>query len=348
MGKKVKILIVVTLGLIIGLGLILYLIFNGRIGILALNSEYEILENSDKFKSYYVDVIHDYTEYSNYKLEKEYTNDKLKEKDFKKNNYVIVKLFRTPECYSSLKYKKVNIDSQNNMKIYLSGKEVCLNYCKEGTYFIEIPVSKTINEINLTDVYIKSLTHVICPELMVYKPIIYIYPKEDMDLNIKLLNNDLLTHTYPKYTNEWNVKVSKNGNIYDYKTKRNYYALYWEGIDNTPSNMNEGFVVEGKDTIKFLEEKLEYLGLNEREINEFIIYWIDKLENNKYNFIRFRTTEEVNEYMPLKINVKPDTLIRIIMNFKPLENKIEVIEQHLSKVTREGYTIVEWGGRKIK
>lgn len=52
--------------------------------------------------------------------------------------------------------------------------------------------------------------------------------------------------------------------------------------------MNEGFVIEGKDTVKFLEEKLDYRGLSEKVTNKFIIYWIDNLENDNYNFIGLR------------------------------------------------------------
>jgi hypothetical protein len=108
--------------------------------------------------------------------------------------------------------------------------------------------------------------------------------------------------------------------------------------------MNKGFVVRGEDTIKFLEEKLEILGLNEREINEFIIYWIDKIENNKYNFISFRSIDDINKTMPLEFSKNPDTLIRVMVDFKKLDNYIEVEEQQLTKVERNGYTVVEWGG----
>ena len=147
---------------------------------------------------------------------------------------------------------------------------------------------------------------------------------------------------------EWNVSVDSNGNIYDYKTKRNYYALYWEGKGNDNVSFDEGFVVKGEDTTKFLEEKLEILGLNEKEINEFIIYWLPQMENNKYNIIRFKTKEEIENYMPLEISKKPDTLIRVYMDFKPLNKKISVKMQKLEKVNRKGFTIVEWGGSIIK
>ena len=139
-----------------------------------------------------------------------------------------------------------------------------------------------------------------------------------------------------------------NGDLVDLKTGRNLYALYWEGINTAEANMDEGFIVKGEDTISFLEEKLEILGLNEREAEEFIVYWLPKLESNKYNFIRFQTEEEINENMTLEISPKPDTIIRIVMEFKGLKKPIEVKEQKLKTPTREGFVVVEWGGTEIK
>ena len=77
------------------------------------------------------------------------------------------------------------------------------------------------------------------------------------------------------------------------------------------------------------------------------MYWLPKLEKNKYNYIRFQTMEEINNNMRLDINPKPDTLIRVRMEYKPLDKRINVKEQKLTKVEREGYTIVEWGGTNI-
>lgn len=134
----------------------------------------------------------------------------------------------------------------------------------------------------------------------------------------------------------------------DLKTGRYYYSLYWEGKDNNYKLENYGFVVEGIDTISFLEEKLNKLGLNEREANDFIIYWLPILENNKYNYIRFATTEEVNKIMPLEVNPNPDTVIRILMIYKPLNKKINVKEQKIITPERKGFTLVEWGGTRIK
>ena len=174
------------------------------------------------------------------------------------------------------------------------------------------------------------------------KPMIYLYPEEDTYVNIKLGNPDQLTVSYPKYNNGWNVLAKKDGTLIS--ESREYYGLYWEGIKKSELDMSEGFVVKGEDTVKFLEEKLEILGLNERETNEFIVYWLPKMEGNKYNFIRFSTREEIDEYMPIYFTPSPETIIRINMEFKPLSDILMVEEQNLTKENRKGFTVVEWGG----
>ena len=179
-----------------------------------------------------------------------------------------------------------------------------------------------------------------------YKPIIYIYPGEEKDVKVTLSHPEKLTVTYPKYANSWQVHVTPDGDLTD-KNGKKYYALYWEGETENTGVKEDGFVVEGKDTIKFLEEKLSILGLNYKESDEFIMYWLPKLESNKYNYIRFKTMDEINKSMGLEIEPKPDTLIRVLMEYKPLDEKINVKEQQLTKVERKGYTVVEWGGTNV-
>ncbi|MBO5476419.1 MAG: hypothetical protein J6A15_01530 [Clostridia bacterium] len=180
----------------------------------------------------------------------------------------------------------------------------------------------------------------------VEKPIIYLYPEEKQRINVKLEKKGILTCTYPKYNDGWNVIASPDGTLED-DNGRKYYALYWEGKYNVEIDKNIGFCVKGEETIKFLEEKLEKLGLTEREAQEFIVYWLPKLENNKYNYIYFMQTEEVNKISNLDISPSPDTLIRILMAFKPLTKEIEVKEQQIATPKREGFTVVEWGGTEI-
>lgn len=180
------------------------------------------------------------------------------------------------------------------------------------------------------------------------KPIIYLYPQETTEVTVKLGNPEKITCSYPEYKKEWKVIADSDGILTDVKTQRKFYALYWEGKDMIQPEMTEGFIVKGQDTIGFLEEKLEILGLNEKETQEFIIYWLPKMQNNTYNYIRFATIEEINNYMPLELSVEPDTLIRVLMQYKPLDEYIEVKEQELATPERKGFTVVEWGGAEIK
>ena len=181
------------------------------------------------------------------------------------------------------------------------------------------------------------------------KPVIYIYPETETTVQVSVGYPEKLSCVYPEYDAEkgWEVIAKPNGDLVDTKTGRNLYCLYWEGNQKQNYKFKDGFVVAGEDSAKFLEEKLAILGLNEREANEFIIYWLPKLEANKYNLIRFETAEEIEEYMPLYIEPKPDSAIRISMNFKSLKRPIEIEEQKLETPIREGYTVVEWGGSEF-
>ena len=181
------------------------------------------------------------------------------------------------------------------------------------------------------------------------KPLIYLYPEETTELSVTLGKPENITCSYPQYDNDgWQVIAEPNGNIIDKQTGRNLYALYWEGINNNKVEFKGGFVIKSEDTIKFLEEKLAILGLNEREVEEFIVYWLPKLQENKYNLIKFASMDEINESMPLNFSVQPDTVIRVLMQYNGLTKSIEIKEQKLTTPERKGFVAVEWGGSEIE
>ena len=179
------------------------------------------------------------------------------------------------------------------------------------------------------------------------KPIIYLYPTEQMKVNVQLDFKGKLTHTYPKYNPEtgWNVIASPNGDLKETSTNKEFYALFWEG-DYKLAQPKDGFVVPGEQTAAFLEEKLAILGLSAHEANEFIIYWLPEMENNAYNFIHF-AEKSYTESAPLTITPAPETLIRVFMIFQPMKTAKTLPEQVLQPVQRKGFTVVEWGGTEL-
>ena len=186
------------------------------------------------------------------------------------------------------------------------------------------------------------------------KPIIYLYPTSEAKASVRLGKPNDVTVSYPEYnaSKGWNVLAQPDGDLVDLDTGRNLYSLYYESVssEDVYSMQSDGFIVSREDTVSFLEDKLARLGLNEHEAEEFIVYWLPKLQQNNYNYIRFATMDEINNAMPLDINPNPDTVIRVLMTFKGLDKPIEgITEQQLPTTpTRDGFTVVEWGGSELE
>ena len=174
------------------------------------------------------------------------------------------------------------------------------------------------------------------------KPVIYLYPEAETDVSVQLLLDGKLTCTYPAYDSGWQVTAAPDGTLTDAKGQT-YSYLYWEGETTAAWDMTEGFCVKGGDTAAFLEETLSKLGLNRKEANEFIVYWLPLMERNPYNIISFQT-DSYTDAAQLQIDPAPDTLIRVFMTWKAADAYTELPEQELSASERTGFTVVEWGG----
>lgn len=175
------------------------------------------------------------------------------------------------------------------------------------------------------------------------KPILYLYPEKETKVTVNFEHEDNLTTTYPKFKDEWSVTAKPNGDLYD-KDGKYYYGLYWEEDLNHFVDFKEGFYVTKDNAIEFLEEKLSIIGLNDRERNEFIMYWLPILERNGKNLVYFELTEERDSYNKINISPKPDSLLRMAIHVKKVNQKVNIKEEKLTSFTRVGFTAVEWGG----
>ena len=272
-------------------------------------------------------------------------NEKYDEEYFENNNLLILSI--EDKENASIKIKKINFEKEK-MNIYID-IEYANDLAISDTYVYMLDIKKEKME-NVTKIQIKSqVKDITAANGMAYKPIIYLYPTEETQVNVQLGNKEQITCSYPKYTIGWNVIAQPNGDLKDIDTNKNLYSLYYESDNVVEFKVEkDGFVVKGEDSAEFLEEKLKILGITDREAEEFIIYWLPKLEANKYNYIRFATREEIDANMPLTIKPEPDTTIRVLMEYKGLENSIKVEEQSLETPKRKGFVAVEWGGIEIK
>ena len=178
------------------------------------------------------------------------------------------------------------------------------------------------------------------------KPVIYLYPEKETEVTVKLDLDGGLTAAYPAYGDGWTVVAAPDGTLTDPNTGRVYYCLFWEGISQREYDFSTGFCVAGKDTAAFLEDALSQLGLTDKEADEFIIYWLPKMEGNAYNLISFQG-ESYTSSAVLNVDPIPDSLLRVFMAWKKLDVPAEITPQELPRFERAGFTVVEWGGAEV-
>ena len=177
------------------------------------------------------------------------------------------------------------------------------------------------------------------------KPVIYLYPEKETEVSVRLDYDGALTCAYPAYDGAWTVTAAPDGTLTD-EAGQTYNYLYWEGVTRTEYNFSRGFCVPGADTAAFLEDALSRLGLTRREANEFIVYWLPRMEPSPYNLIAFQA-DAYTDHARLTVTPEPDSLLRVFMAWKPLEAPMDLPAQELPAFKRTGFTVVEWGGAEL-
>ncbi len=178
------------------------------------------------------------------------------------------------------------------------------------------------------------------------KPVIYLYPQEDIVCSVYLDFDGKLGCTYPHYNNGWKDFTAKKDGTLVFPDGNMYYALFWDGISDYKPEFSTGFCVKGSESAEFLEQTLSALGLTWRERNEFIMYWLPQLECNEYNLISF-DTKDYEEYAELTIDPMPDSILRVFMTAKAVDHYVEIEPEVYTGFVRNGFTVVEWGGTII-
>ncbi|MFA6918511.1 MAG: hypothetical protein WC244_00120 [Patescibacteria group bacterium] len=176
------------------------------------------------------------------------------------------------------------------------------------------------------------------------KPVIYLYPTTAQNISVKVEPQGGMSYSDPLYGNGWNVFSDTNSNLTELSSGKKYPYLFWEGSGGIYEQPKKGFVIKQLEVHNFLVSKLAQLGLNTKETADFMEFWEPRMQGSSYYFVTFLGTSEMNKIAPLTIVPKPDTVIRILMDFSPLENPIKVDGYNIKTPIRNGFTVVEWGG----
>jgi hypothetical protein len=177
------------------------------------------------------------------------------------------------------------------------------------------------------------------------KPADYFYPKQKTDIHFDVKPKGKFTYTSPEYTpGGWRFTAFPDGNII-YRDK-NYPYIYWDAAipNNLIQEPRDGYSVAYSDLPGFLNVLLPKMGLNQKETGDFVNYWVKQLPESKYYFIGILPKDHINNLAPISVNPQPDSVLRVSLFFKAMDEKISVPEPKIDSFTRTGFTVVEWGG----
>lgn len=176
------------------------------------------------------------------------------------------------------------------------------------------------------------------------KPVIYLYPEKDMNVNVRVEPKDGLSVSEPMYGRDgWNVLAKSDGTLVN-SDGVVYPYLFWEGLNLDYRMPQKGFVVASRDVSGFLKEKLALLGLNKTETADFMEFWYPKFNSAPYYYIAFMDKVDFDKLAPLTVTPAPDSIIRVYMDYAPLKGPVKVTAPALKTPERKGFTVVEWGG----
>ena len=179
-------------------------------------------------------------------------------------------------------------------------------------------------------------------QVNVYKPNIYLYADNEMKVTVDFMQEELLTVTIPQYINEWNATVHGDGSLTCDGTE--YDFLFYESKAFRELVTKEsGWVITAENREAAMLEILGQYQFNEEETTDFMEFWMDKLEPGVNYMMYPQVTKYVDAQMPVEITPMADSITRLWFGFEEYRGQnveIPIVEP----ITREGFTVVEWGG----
>lgn len=194
------------------------------------------------------------------------------------------------------------------------------------------------------------------------KPVINLYSNIERSVNVKLelcdkfnfsaIHPMSFSHNYNENNMEWkNVTIKKDRITYE---NNDYSYLFWEAVTkemlfDMPDNK---FCIstELKELYKFLNIILKRLGLNFREIQDMITYWIKDIIEHKYVVLSFLPLNIYEKIAKLTITPEPKQIIRVFMVFYGSEQYVQYNSkiEDINQIDRnDEFLVVEWGGMGI-
>ena len=168
-------------------------------------------------------------------------------------------------------------------------------------------------------------------------PNIYLYPQTETEVQVALgfPNGGHVTLSEPAYANGWNVTVTPDGII-----DGQYPYLFYETLVPIPIKTDSGWLLDGRNLENELRTLLANLGFVGREIDDFIAYWLPRLEGPPWYAVYLQAPDQMATF---DISPAPQSVLRALFAFRALNKPIAITAPAVTPFIRSGFTVVEWG-----
>lgn len=185
--------------------------------------------------------------------------------------------------------------------------------------------------------------------IAVRKPVIYVYPERTMEVRVDVdIDGEFIAVYPPMGADGWSVTATPDGALVDRATGRRHRYLFWEGTSaGFEIDPARAFSVAWADTAGFLERACDRFALTAEECGDFVTYWLPSLNRSAYNVIQFVDEATYDRYAHMRVEPRPDTVVRQFMIFRGADAPVAVGSPELPQRTRRGFTVVEWGGAEV-
>ncbi len=124
----------------------------------------------------------------------------------------------------------------------------------------------------------------------------------------------------------------------------NYYPyLFYEARIPEIVQRRRGWIVESNDLENFFERNLGILLFSEKEISDFLEYWIPILKRDKTYIIYPHFTEELSGIIDIHFSIQPDNIIRVLYLIEEDNGNTRIQPPQIPVYRRNGFTVLEWG-----
>jgi len=210
-----------------------------------------------------------------------------------------------------------------------------------GNYRADVIINARFNNTDIEYPRHISFSITDTPQVVVYKPNIYIYPTVTTNIGVKLdfpLGGTVL-QSIPEYSDGWNVTVEPSGKIdgqYDY--------LFYESRNPDAYQYSAGWLVRRDTLTSFFTHHLLFAGFNEREKDDFIDYWIPRLTEYPYYIIYPQFKNDIDKVIRLDVSKTPDAILRLFYVVKGTTiNDASLKAPSTPAFQRHGFVVTEWG-----